>query len=68
MSDTKELDISAIKFASTAFPTREDRALWESLTPAERLAVVEHDEDAGFKSGVAGNASLREIFAECAQS
>jgi hypothetical protein len=64
MSAAKELDISAVKFASSAFPTPEDRALWESLTPAQRLAVVERDEEAGFRSGVAQNASLREMLAE----
>jgi hypothetical protein len=50
------------KFDSTVFPTAEDRALWESLSPAERLAVVTQDEDAGAKSGVARNVSLREIL------
>jgi hypothetical protein len=64
MSDTKTIDVSRVAFASTAFPTPEDRALWESLTPAERLAVIQRDEEAGFKSGVADNASLREILAE----
>ncbi len=51
MSDA--VDISRIKFASSVFPTPEDRALWESLTPAERLAIVERDEEAGFRSGAA---------------
>jgi hypothetical protein len=64
MSDAKELDISAIKFASSVFPTREDRALWDSLTPAQRLAIVERDEEAGFKSGVAQKASLHDMLAE----
>jgi hypothetical protein len=64
MSDAKELDISAIKFASSAFPTREDKALWEILTPAQRLAIVERDEEAGFRSGVAEKASLQEMLAE----
>jgi hypothetical protein len=64
MSDTKTIDVSNVAFASTAFPTPEDRALWESLSPAERLAVIERDEESGFKSGVARKASLREILAE----
>jgi hypothetical protein len=62
MSDA--VDISRIKFASSVFPTPEDRALWESLTPAQRLAIVERDEEAGFRSGVAQNASLQEMLAE----
>jgi hypothetical protein len=68
MSDAKTIDVSRVVFASTTFPTPEDKALWESLTPAERLAVIQRDEDAGFKSGVAGNASLQEIFAEFGRS
>jgi hypothetical protein len=62
--DIKTIDVSHVTFASTAFPTPEDKALWKSLTPAERLAVIERDEEAGFKSGVASNVSLREILAE----
>jgi hypothetical protein len=64
MSDEKTIDISGIAFSSTVFPTPEDRALWESLTPAERLAIIEHDEEAGFRSGVARNASMHELLAE----
>lgn len=61
MSDAKAI---AAKFTSTVFPTAEDKALWESLSPTERLAVVTRDEDAGAKSGVARNASLREVLAD----
>lgn len=64
MNDANEPDISTIKFVSSAFPTREDRVLWESLTPAQRLAVVERDEEAGFRSGVAKKTSLKEMLAE----
>jgi len=51
-------------FASRVFPTAEDRQLWERLTPAERLAIIERDEEAGFRSGTARDASLAEILAE----
>jgi predicted Fe-S protein YdhL (DUF1289 family) len=64
MSDAKAIDISAVKFSSSVFPTLEDRALWESLTPAERLAIVERDEEAGFRSGVARHSSRHETLAE----
>ncbi len=64
MSEAKTIDISGIEFSSTVFPSPEDRALWESLTPAQRLALITRDEEAGFRSGVARNASMREIFAE----
>jgi hypothetical protein len=64
MSEAKTIDISGIEFSSTVFPSPEDRALWESLTPAQRLAIIERDEEEGFRSGVARNASMREILAE----
>lgn len=62
MNNVESVDISGIKFSSTTFPTPEDRALWESLTPAQRLAIVERDEDAGFQRGVAPNGSMREVL------
>ena len=64
MSESKILDISGIKFASTVFPTREDKALWASLTPAQRRAIIERDEEAGFRSGVAHKDSMHEILTE----
>jgi hypothetical protein len=64
MSDTKTSDISEIKFTSTVFPTDEDRKLWESLGPEQRLAVIRHDEQAAFESGIAERASMAEIIAE----
>jgi len=62
MSDAK--GIAGIAFSSTVFPTSEDKALWDSLTPVERLAVLERDEEAGFQSGAASHASKHEILAE----
>ena len=35
------------------FPTAEDMALWQSLSAAEQRAVIERDEEAGFRSGAA---------------
>jgi hypothetical protein len=64
MSDAKAIDISAVEFSSAVFPSPEDRALWESLTPAQRLALIERDEDAGFRSGAARHALMREVLAE----
>jgi len=58
-----EADISRIRFSSSAFPTDEDLALWNSLTPAERRAVVRRDEEAGFASGQAPRESLEERLA-----
>lgn len=62
MSDVKT-DISRLLFASSAFPTDEDMALWNSLTPAEKHAVVLRDEEAGFQSGVAKAETLNERLA-----
>lgn len=51
-------------FSATVFPSPDDKALWESLTPAERLAIIERDEEAGFRSGVATKTAMHEILAE----
>ena len=64
MSDTKTVDISGIRFSSTVFPTAEDQALWDSLTPEQRLAILVRDEEEGFRSGVAKTSSAQEILAE----
>jgi hypothetical protein len=64
MTDAKTIEVLDIAFTSTVFPSPEDRARWEGLTPAERLAVIERDEEAGFRSGVARHASMHEILAE----
>lgn len=64
MSATKTVDISHIRFSSTVFPTAGDKALWESLTPQQQLAILRRDEQAGFDSGVADQASMAEILAE----
>ena len=60
MTAAKTIDISGIEFSSTVFPTAEDIALWESLSPEERRAVVARDEEAGARSGVAEKESLEQ--------
>jgi hypothetical protein len=62
MADLHTIDISRIVFSSTVFPTTEDRALWERLDAAQRLAVLRRDEQAGFESGVAENTSMEEVL------
>jgi len=64
MSDTKIVDISGIRFSSTVFPTAEDQALWGSLTPEQRLAVLERDEEEAFRSEVAETLSVQEVIAK----
>lgn len=62
MPDTDALPKTT--FSSTVFPTPEDKALWEKLTPAEKRALVERDEEEGFQSGVGPQSSMQEILAE----
>ena len=62
MSETKTVDISHIKFASTVFPTEEDMKLWDTLSAEERRAVVERDLDEAEASGVAEPESFEQII------
>ena len=59
---TTKTDISKITFTSKAFPTADDMALWDSLSPDEKLAVIERDEEAGFQSGVVELETLEQRF------
>lgn len=43
MSENDSSDISGIVFTSLACPTEEDQKLWDSLTSAQRLAVIERE-------------------------
>ena len=53
MKDTKTIDVSHIKFTSTAFPTDEDMKLWRGVTPEQREAVIIEAEEKGYRSGIA---------------
>lgn len=64
MIEIKIVDISGVKFASTVFPTPEDMALWDSLTPEQRKAVEVRDEEEGHHSGVTEPRSMDELIAE----
>ncbi len=63
MKDTKTVDVSHIKFTSTAFPTDEDMKLWHDLTPEQREAVIIEAEEKGFRSGIAPDESVEERLA-----
>ncbi len=63
MNDTSKTDISKIAFSSRVFPTADDMALWESLSAAEQRAIVERDEEAGFRSGAADPETLEDRLA-----
>ena len=58
MANAKSLNASDTRFTSTVFPTAEDMALWESLSPDERRALIAREEEAGANSGIAQNESL----------
>lgn len=62
MADTTP-HIENPQFTSRAFPTAEDMTLWQSLSPAAQLEVIERDEEAGFQSGVAPHESLADRLA-----
>lgn len=62
MAETKMIDVSHIRFTSTAFPTGEDMRLWNSLTAEEQRAVVRRALDEGEASGVAEPESAEEII------
>ena len=64
MSDIKTVDISGIKFSSTAFPSQEDMELWESLTYEQRKAVELRDVKEGQTSGLAEPCTMADIIAE----
>ena len=64
MNDINTVDISEVKFTSTVFPTPEDMAVWERLTPEQRKAVEVRDEEEGYHSGVADPCSMDELIAE----
>ena len=64
MSDIKIVDLSRIKFTSTVFPTAEDMALWESLTPEQRKAVEMRDVEEGYASGLAEPCTMADVIAE----
>jgi len=58
MSEPKTINAPDVKFSSTVFPTEEDAALWESLSPEEQRAIIARDEEVGFRSGIAPKESL----------
>lgn len=64
MSYTDTMDISSIKFSSTVFPTDEDMAVWNSLTPAQQRAVIMRKVEKGLNGAPASKASKAELMAE----
>ena len=58
-----KIDVSHIKFISTAFPTAADMKLWHSLSDAEKHAVIMRDIDEGLHGPVAKNANKEDLIA-----
>ena len=62
MNETKTIDISNVKFASTVFPTEEDMRLWDSLSAEQQRAVVRRDLDEAEASGTAEAETMEQII------
>ena len=63
MSKTVAKPLASTPTAVAAFPSPKDVAAWEALSPAEKFAIVEADEEAGFRSGVAPKETAAEHVA-----
>lgn len=63
MSNTRTFDPASIAFESTVYPTEADMKLWNSLTPEQQRAVVDHNLDKAQKSGIADPESFDARFA-----
>ncbi len=59
MSEIKDRRPAATP-AAKAFPGADDMAQWNRLSPADKRALIERDEEAGFQSGVAPAESAAE--------
>lgn len=52
------VNIDHIRLESMAMPTDNDMKIWNSLSHAEKKAVLERELEAGMNSGIADDASL----------
>ncbi len=64
MSEIKTIDISHIRFTSTAQPTEEDVKLWDSLSSDEQRAVLYRELEKSRASGLAPKQTMAEMIAE----
>ena len=64
MEYIETVDISDIKFTSTVFPTLDDMALWEGLSPEQKKAVKLREVKEGQASGLAAPCTMADIIAE----
>ena len=63
MGEQKTTDISQIRFSSTVYPSADDIALWESLSPEAQAALIKRDLDEAEQSGEALSATMEELIA-----
>ena len=63
MSEQKPIDVSDVQLESPTFPTAEDQAIWDSLSPAEQHALISRELDAAEKSGPAQTSSMKDMIA-----
>lgn len=60
MVKTHAIDVSGVTLSSLVFPTRQDMAVWNALTPEQREAFIAEAEARGAQSGMARDESLAE--------
>ncbi len=58
------VDVSHIKFSSTAFPTADDLQLWHSLSDEEKRAVILRDVQEGLDGPVAKKFGKDDLVAQ----
>ncbi len=58
------VDVSKVRFSSTAFPTAEDLKLWHSLSDEEKRAVILRDVREGLDGAVARKFGKDELVAQ----
>ena len=58
MSKVQDIDVSNIALSSTVFPTKDDMAVWDGLSAAQREAYIVEAEARGAQSGVAPDETL----------
>lgn len=64
MTDTKVNDSAEVSLTSTVFPSAADKALWQSLTEAQRQAIIEKQEQDAFASGPSDQSDLQTLLNE----
>lgn len=64
MTHVKDITLPDLSISSSVFPTAEDKAMWTGLSDDQRHAIILHDEQSGFESGIASNSDLQDLLTE----